>query len=53
MSRPEISVRWCARHQKREAIRRRDHLGEPVHEIARSYNVSHSTISRLTPDPSR
>jgi DNA invertase Pin-like site-specific DNA recombinase len=36
-------------HQKREAIRRRDHDGEPVREIARSYNVSHSTISRLTP----
>ena len=35
-------------HQKREAIRRRDQLGEPVREIARSYNVSHSTISRLT-----
>jgi DNA invertase Pin-like site-specific DNA recombinase len=35
-------------HQKREAIRRRDHDGEPVREIARSYNVSHSTISRLT-----
>jgi DNA invertase Pin-like site-specific DNA recombinase len=34
-------------HQKREAIRRRDELGEPVREIARSYNVSHSTISRL------
>src|ERR1700682_3408994 len=33
-------------HQKREAIRRRDHDGEPVREIARSYNVSHSTISR-------
>jgi DNA invertase Pin-like site-specific DNA recombinase len=32
-------------HQKREAIRRRDKLGEPVREIARSYNVSHSTIS--------
>jgi DNA invertase Pin-like site-specific DNA recombinase len=32
-------------HQKREAIRRRD--GETVREIARSYNVSHSTISRL------
>jgi hypothetical protein len=30
---------------KREAIRRRDKLGEPVREIARSYNVSHSTIS--------
>jgi DNA invertase Pin-like site-specific DNA recombinase len=35
-------------HQKREAIRRRDHGGETVREIARSYNVSHSTISRLT-----
>jgi DNA invertase Pin-like site-specific DNA recombinase len=35
-------------HQKREAIRRRDELGEPVREIVRSYNVSHSTISRLT-----
>ncbi len=34
-------------HQKREAIRRRDYDGEPVREIARSYNVSHSTISRL------
>src|SRR6267378_5533399 len=29
-------------HQKREAIRRRDLDGEPVREIARSYNVSHS-----------
>lgn len=36
-------------HQKREAIRRRDQDGEPVREIARSYNVSHSTVSRLTP----
>jgi DNA invertase Pin-like site-specific DNA recombinase len=35
-------------HQKREAVRRRDHDGELVREIARSYNVSHSTISRLT-----
>jgi len=35
-------------HQKREAIRRRDDQGEPVHEIAGTYNVSHSTISRLT-----
>src|SRR5271169_1293999 len=35
-------------HQKREAIRRRDRDGEPVRQIARSYNVSHSTISRLT-----
>src|SRR4051794_4073311 len=33
-------------HQKREALARRE-SGEPVTEIARSYNVSHSTISRL------
>jgi IS30 family transposase len=31
----------------KEAIKRRD-AGEPVREIARSYNVSHSTISRLS-----
>jgi DNA invertase Pin-like site-specific DNA recombinase len=35
-------------HQKREAIRRRDIHGETVREVARGYNVSHSTISRLT-----
>jgi IS30 family transposase len=34
-------------HQQREAIKRRDTKGEPVREIARTYNVSHSTISRL------
>jgi DNA invertase Pin-like site-specific DNA recombinase len=34
-------------HQKREAIRRRDIDRETVREIPRSYNVSHSTISRL------
>ena len=33
-------------HQMKEAIKRRDG-GEPVREIARSYNVHHSTISRL------
>ena len=33
-------------HQKREAIKRRD-AGEPVREIARTFNVSPSTISRL------
>jgi len=33
-------------HQRREAIKRRD-AGEPVREIARSYNVHGSTISRL------
>jgi DNA invertase Pin-like site-specific DNA recombinase len=32
--------------QINEAIRRRDN-GEPMRKIARSYNVSHSTISRL------
>jgi DNA invertase Pin-like site-specific DNA recombinase len=34
-------------HQRREAIGRRE-CGEVLTEIARSYNVSHSTISRLT-----
>jgi DNA invertase Pin-like site-specific DNA recombinase len=33
-------------HQRREAIARRD-AGETLMDIARSYNVSHSTISRL------
>jgi DNA invertase Pin-like site-specific DNA recombinase len=33
-------------HQQREAVRRRDN-GEPVREIARSFNVHHATISRL------
>ena len=35
-------------HQKREAIRRRDQGEETLREIAASYNVSHSTISRLS-----
>ena len=34
-------------HQRREALERKA-VGEPVTEIARSYNVSHSTISRLS-----
>ena len=34
-------------HQKGEALVRRE-SGEPVTDIARSYNVHHSTISRLT-----
>jgi DNA invertase Pin-like site-specific DNA recombinase len=34
-------------HQKKEAIRRR-RAGENLVDIGRSYNVSHSTISRLT-----
>jgi DNA invertase Pin-like site-specific DNA recombinase len=33
-------------HQRQEAIARRDR-GEALTDIARSYNVSHSTISRL------
>jgi DNA invertase Pin-like site-specific DNA recombinase len=36
------------RHQKAEALARRD-AGEVLSDIARSYNVSHSTISRLAP----
>jgi DNA invertase Pin-like site-specific DNA recombinase len=38
------------RHQQREAIARRD-AGESLVDIARSYNVSHSTTSRLTAEP--
>lgn len=34
-------------HQRGEALTRKA-AGEPVTEIARSYNVSHSTISRLS-----
>ena len=34
------------KHQREEALARRE-AGEPLVEIARSYNVSHSTISRL------
>ncbi len=34
-------------HQMKEAIKRRDRGDETLREIARSYNVSHSTISRL------
>jgi DNA invertase Pin-like site-specific DNA recombinase len=34
-------------HQKREAIRRRGELGETLADIARTFNVSRSTISRL------
>ena len=33
-------------HQQKEALARRD-AGEPVTEIARSYDVHHATISRL------
>lgn len=41
--RPKLTM-----HQRREALERRK-AGEPVVEIARSYAVSHSTISRLRP----
>lgn len=34
-------------HQRKEALRRVD-AGERMRDIARSYNVSHSTISRLS-----
>lgn len=34
-------------HQRKEAIQRRE-AGEVLTDIARSYNVSHSTISRLS-----
>jgi hypothetical protein len=34
-------------HQQREAIKRRDSNTEPLRWIARSYNVSAATISRL------
>src|SRR6266478_3643515 len=33
-------------HQVKEALSRRD-AGDPMRDIARTYNVSHSTISRL------
>jgi DNA invertase Pin-like site-specific DNA recombinase len=34
-------------HQRAEAIKHRD-AGEPMRDIGKSFNVSHSTISRLT-----
>jgi hypothetical protein len=34
-------------NQRREAIARRDAGDETLTDIARSYNVNHSTISRL------
>ena len=37
-------------HQIKEALRRRN-AGEPMRDIARTYNVSHSTISRLGAGP--
>jgi DNA invertase Pin-like site-specific DNA recombinase len=35
------------RHQQREALKRRDVDGETLRSVARSYNVSPQTISRL------
>ena len=35
-------------HQQAEAMKRRE-AGEPIREIARTYNVHNSTISRLQP----
>jgi DNA invertase Pin-like site-specific DNA recombinase len=40
---PKLTV-----HQRQEAIKRRDVDGEPIRDIACSYNVHNSTISRLT-----
>jgi DNA invertase Pin-like site-specific DNA recombinase len=40
---PKLNV-----HQRQEAIKRRDVDSEPIRDIARSYNVHNSTISRLT-----
>jgi DNA invertase Pin-like site-specific DNA recombinase len=34
-------------HQQQEA-RRRKEIGEPIRDIARSYNVHNSTISRIS-----
>ena len=36
-------------HQKKEAIKRRDHGEETLAEIGRSFNVSGWTIARLVP----
>jgi Resolvase, N terminal domain/Helix-turn-helix domain len=38
-------------HQRKEALARRERGKESQTDIARSYNVSHSTISRLRPRP--
>lgn len=40
------------RHQRREALARRE-AGEPLADIGRSYNLSHSTISRLRGEDAR
>jgi DNA invertase Pin-like site-specific DNA recombinase len=38
-------------HQRREALRRRDRGNESLADIARTYNVSAATISRLPAGP--
>jgi ribosome-interacting GTPase 1 len=40
-------LRSLTPHQKRKAIKRRDHDGETLRSIGRSYNVSAATIARL------
>ena len=42
---------FSSRTQTRKAIKRRDRDGEPVREIARSYNVNQATNSRLSNGP--
>jgi hypothetical protein len=42
------AVDRLSRDTQREAIKRRDVDGETLRSIARSYNVSPQTISRLT-----
>ena len=44
----QIETAEVGPHQQAEAIKRRE-AGEPIREIARSYNVHNSTISRLQP----
>ncbi|RPI41856.1 MAG: hypothetical protein EHM59_19210 [Betaproteobacteria bacterium] len=46
MHRPATRRPKLTSHQRREALERRA-SGEPLVDIARSYAVSHSTISRL------
>ena len=44
---PRIRLGRKPKFDRAPEARGGDHDGEPVREIARSYNVSHSTISRL------
>jgi hypothetical protein len=45
-----VNARPLTPHQRREAIARRDSDDEMLTHIADSYNVSHSTISRVMID---